>query len=90
MKAAGVTQNSFVQTAADIRSNVEFMNQINQVYTYVQLPLKLSGQNASGDLYVYTNKKKLNDPEAELTAFLHLDLDNLGSTDVSIRMKDKM
>lgn len=89
MKAAGVTQNSFIQTAADIRSNVEFMNQINQVYTYVQLPLKLSGQNASGDLYVYTNKKKLNDPEAELTAFLHLDLDNLGSTDVSIRMKDK-
>lgn len=89
MKAAGVTQNSFVQTAADIRSNVEFMNQINQVYTYVQLPLKLSGQNASGDLYVYTNKKNLNDSEAELTAFLHLDLDNLGSTDVSIRMKDK-
>lgn len=89
MKAAGVTQNSFVQTAADIRSNVEFMNQINQVYTYVQLPLKLSGQNASGDLYVYTNKKNLNDPEAELTAFLHLDLDNLGSTDVSILMKDK-
>lgn len=89
MKAAGVTQNSFVQTAADIRSNIEFMNQINQVYTYVQLPLKLSGQNASGDLYVYTNKKKLNDPEAELTAFLHLDLENLGSTDVSIRMKDK-
>lgn len=89
MKAAGVTQNSFIQTAADIRSNVEFMNQINQVYTYVQLPLKLSGQNTSGDLYVYTNKKNLNDPEAELTAFLHLDLDNLGSTDVSIRMKDK-
>ena len=89
MKAAGVTQNSFVQTAADIRSNVEFMNQINQVYTYVQLPLKLSGQNASGDLYVYTNKTNLNDPEAELTAFLHLDLENLGSTDVSIRMKDK-
>lgn len=89
MKAAGVTQNSFVQTAADIRSNIEFMNQINQVYTYVQLPLKLSGQNASGDLYVYTNKKNLNDLEAELTAFLHLDLENLGSTDVSIRMKDK-
>lgn len=89
MKAAGVTQNSFIQTAADIRSNIEFMNQINQVYTYVQLPLKLSGQNASGDLYVYTNKKNLNDPEAELTAFLHLDLENLGSTDVSIRMKDK-
>lgn len=89
MKAAGITQNSFTQTTADIRGNIEFMNQVNQVYTYVQIPLKLSGQNASSELYVYTNKKSLNDPEAELTAFLHLDLENLGATDVSIRMKNK-
>lgn len=89
LKAAGVTQNSFVQTAADIRGNIEFMNQMNQIYNYVQMPLKLSGQNANGELYVYTNKKQLQDPEAELTAFLHLDMENLGSTDVSVRMKDR-
>lgn len=89
MKAAGMTQNSFLQTAADIRGNIEFMNQMNQIYNYVQLPLKLSGQNANGDLYVYTNKKHLDDPEAELTAFLHLDMENLGGTDVSVRMKDR-
>lgn len=89
LKAAGVTQNSFVQTAADIRGNIEFMNQMNQIYNYVQMPLKLSGQNANGELYVYTNKKQLQDSEAELTAFLHLDMENLGSTDVSVRMKDR-
>ncbi len=89
IKAAGITQNSFLQTAADIRGNIEFMNQMNQIYNYVQIPLKMSGQNANGELYVYTNKKQLHDPEAELTAFLHLEMDQLGETDVSVRMKDK-
>lgn len=89
MKAAGVTQNSLLQTTADIRGNIEFMNQMNQIYNYVQIPLKMSGQNANGELYVYTNRKASNDPEAELTAFLHLDMDHLGATDVSVRMRDK-
>lgn len=89
MKAAGITHNSFLQTASDIRGNIEFMNQMNQIYNYVQIPLKMSGQNANGELYVYTNKKQLHDPEAELTAFLHLDMENLGETDVSVRMKDR-
>lgn len=89
MKAVGQEHSSFAQTAADIRSNVNFMNQINQVYTYVQLPLKMSDQHASGELYVYTNKQALAEGKKELTAFLHLDLDHLGSTDVSVRMMGK-
>lgn len=89
VRMAGGTQSSFLQAAADVRGNIEFMNQMNQIYTYVQLPLKLSGQNANGELYVYTNKKQLKDPDAELTAFLHLDMEHLGSTDVSVKMKDR-
>lgn len=88
VRLAGGTQTSFLQAAADVRGNIEFMNQMNQIYTYIQMPLKLSGQNANGELYVYTNKKQMQDPEAELTAFLHLDLEHLGATDVSVRMKD--
>lgn len=86
LKATGQENVNFTQTAADIRSNVEFMNQINQVYTYVQLPLKMSGQNVSAELYVYTNKKALAEGNRELTAFLHLDMDNLGPTDVSVKL----
>lgn len=89
MRATGLTQNSFLQTAAEIRGNIEFMNQMNQIYNYVQIPLKMSGQNANGELYVYTNKKGQGDPEGELTAFLHLDMDALGATDVSVRMREK-
>jgi flagellar hook-length control protein FliK len=87
MKASGQNNTDFMQTAADIRSNVEFMNQINQAYTYMQIPLKMSGKNASGELYVYTNKKALAEGNQELTAFLHLDMDNLGPTDVSLRLR---
>lgn len=89
LKSIGQENTSFAQTAADIQSNVEFMNQINQAYTYVQIPLQMSGQNASAELFVYTNKKALAEGERELTAFLHLDLDHLGATDVSVKMKNK-
>lgn len=88
-KDAGLDKQPLAKAAADVRSNVEFMNQINQAYTYLQLPLKMAGQNAHSDLYVYTNKKNLQDKDGELTAFLHLDLEHLGSTDVSIQMKGK-
>ena len=89
LKEAGVTKNSFLDTAAEVRGNIEFMNQLNQAYTYVQVPLKMSGQNANGELYVYTNKKNLRDPDAELSAFLHLELEHLGSTDVSVKMQHR-
>ena len=89
LKSIGQENTSFAQTAADIQSNVEFMNQINQAYTYVQIPLQMSGQNASAELFVYTNKKALAEGDRELTAFLHLDLDHLGATDVSVKMKNK-
>lgn len=86
---AGLKDTPLAQTVANVQGNVEFMNQLNQTYTYVQIPLKMNGQNASGQLYVYTNKRELGDPEKDLTAFLHLDLDNLGSTDVSVRLHRK-
>lgn len=89
LKEAGVTKTRFLETAAEVRGNIEFMNQLNQAYTYVQVPLKMSGQNANGELYVYTNKKNLRDPDAELSAFLHLELEHLGSTDVSVKMQHR-
>lgn len=89
VRATGSTQNTFLQTASQVHGNLEFMNQMNQIYHYVQLPLKMSGQNANGELYVYENRKNLRDPDAELTAFLHLDMEQLGSTDVSVRMQNR-
>lgn len=89
LNQAGLQETPLAQTVTEVRGNVEFMNQLNQAYTFVQIPLKMAGQNASGQLYVYTNKRDLSDPDKELSAFLHLDLDHLGSTDVSVKMLRK-
>lgn len=74
------------KSAQTVQSNLEFMNQLNQMYTYVQLPLKLQNQNVHSDLYVYTNKKSLMEKDGELTALLHLDMEHLGATDIFIKM----
>ena len=75
------------KTVQNIRENIEFMNQMNQVFQYVQLPLKFAGSQAHGELYVYTNKKNLAKKEGTLTAFLHLDMEHLGPLDVKIALQ---
>ncbi|MCI8299597.1 MAG: flagellar hook-length control protein FliK [Lachnospiraceae bacterium] len=84
---AGKEGTALAKTAQSVQSNLDFMNQLNQVYTYVQLPLKLQNQNAHSDLYVYTNKKNLREKEGALTALLHLDLEHLGSTDIFVKLE---
>ena len=87
-QSAGQSGNGAQARAmANISENVEFMNQMNQVFNYVQLPLKFSNSQAHGDLYVYTNKKNMARRDGMLTAFLHLDMDNLGALDVSISLQ---
>lgn len=86
LKTTGMVNSKAEALADNIRGNIEFMNQINEAYTYVQVPLRMNEKNASGQLYVYTNKKSMSDPDKELSAFLHLDLEHLGGTDVSIKM----
>ncbi len=83
---AGKEGSVLARSAQSVQSNLEFMNQMNQMYTYVQLPMKLQNQDAHSELYVYTNKKNLRQKEGELTALLHLDMDNLGSTDIFVKL----
>lgn len=89
LKSYGQSTSQLSDTASNVRDNIQFMNQLNQTYAYVQIPLKFAGQNAHSDLYVYTDKKKMREKDGELSAFLHLDLDHLGSTDVSIKLLQK-
>lgn len=89
LKSFGQSTSQLSDTASNVRDNIQFMNQLNQAYAYVQIPLKFAGQNAHSDLYVYTDKRKAREKDGELSAFLHLDLDHLGSTDVSIKMMQK-
>lgn len=75
---------AMVNTANDLQQNLDFIKLINEQFTYMQLPLKLSQQNAHGDLYVMTKKNTLKQSKDRLKALLHLELDSLGSLDIHI------
>lgn len=88
-KALSSENNPISNTIKNVQSNVDFMNQMNQLYSYIQIPLKMMNQSATGDLYVYQNRKKGNNASDDLSAFLHLSLTNLGNTDIAVTMHQK-
>ncbi len=82
-----LTNTSAFQNSSNMHQNLDFLQQINQMYAYVQLPIRLSqGDTAHGDLYVYTNGKKLTGNESTVSALLHLDMEHLGPLDVYVAL----
>jgi len=77
------------RTVAQVSGNIDFMNQLNQMFTYIQLPLKMQGREANGELFVYTNKKSLANKEGAVSALLHLDMEHLGSVDVHVSLNNQ-
>ena len=87
MSALTKENSPLMKSVTNLSQNVDFMNQLNQTFTYVQLPLKMSNQNAHGDLYVYTNKKNLAKKDGNVSALLHLEMEHLGTMDIYVAMQ---
>ena len=83
---AGKEDFALVKSAQQLKANVDFMNQMNQMFQYVQLPLKFAESHASGELYVYGNGKKLSLEDGNVSALLHLDMEHLGTVDIHVEM----
>lgn len=67
-----------------MQQNLQFMKMLNEQFAYMQLPLKLSSENAHGDLYVMTKKETLRKSKDNLKVLLHLEMDYLGPLDIHI------
>lgn len=88
LEDAGQTSRNAYKAVTNMTQNVDFLQQLNQMYAYVQLPLRLNQGNAHGDLYVYTNKKNLSAKDGKVSALLHLDMEHLGPVDVYVAMEN--
>lgn len=86
---AGEAHSKLAQTASNMRNNMQFMQDLSQMASYVQLPVKFNESKAHGELYVYNRKKGMPVDKDVITAFLHLDMDNLGATDINVTMEKK-
>lgn len=88
LSSAGQENSALGRTVQNLNQNLNFMNQLNDMYSYVQLPLKMMDQDAHGELYVYANKQKKAVREGEVSALLHLDMANLGPMDIYVQLRD--
>ena len=84
LENVGQNESAAFKAVTNMSQNVDFLQQINQMYTYVQLPLKLQGQDVNGELYVYANRKNLAEKNGNVSALLHLDMEHLGPVDVHV------
>lgn len=86
---SGGSESSAMKSVVNLQNNLDFMNQLNQTYQYIQLPLKMNGKEAHGELYVYTNKRHLAQKDGNVSALLHLDMEYLGPVDVYVAMQEQ-
>lgn len=85
----GQSGSQVYQAVSNLSRNVDFLQQINQTYAYIQLPLHLrQGEHKTGELFVYTNKRNLAKRDGQVSALLHLDMEHLGPLDVYVAMQD--
>ncbi|MBE5883289.1 MAG: flagellar hook-length control protein FliK [Lachnospiraceae bacterium] len=84
------TGSEAYRATANLSQNLDFLQQLNQAYTFIQFPLRLQqGENAHGELFVYTNKKHLAAKDGQISALLHLDMEHLGPVDVYVAMQSE-
>lgn len=89
LASAGREDAPAMKSVQNLSRNVEFLNELNQNFSLLQLPLKMSEQKAHGDLYVYTNKKSMTSDKGAVTALLHLTMDHVGDMDVYVALQNQ-
>lgn len=84
--SGGQEQNSeqLKQSAKSVQERIDFMQNLNDMYGYAQLPVNVSGNDMNSELYVYMNKHKKLEAGKDISALLHLDMEHLGATDVHV------
>lgn len=84
-----VNNSALARTFNNVADNVTFMNQINEYMPYIQLPLKLLKEEAHGEFYVMKRRKQQAQQGDTLTAFLRLNMTNLGELDIMVKLKEQ-
>lgn len=84
------SESAVLKNINSVRNNISFMNDINDMFNYVQLPLKMADSQSNGDLYVYRRNKgkNLSEENESLTALLHLSMETLGNMDIFLKLEN--
>lgn len=81
---SGQGSESLSGQTTSMQDSLNFMEQLNALFSYVQLPVKFQDQTIHSDLYVYTKKEELKRHPEKVSVLLHLDMEHLGKLDIHI------
>ena len=70
-----------------MKKSISFINDINQMFQYVQLPLQLTREKADAELYVFSKKRQMSEQEENFSAYLQLKLEQLGQINIYVEKK---
>jgi hypothetical protein len=70
----------------NIQDHLNFLKDLNQMFTYLQLPVQLKNRDLHSELYVFTRKNALKRGQSNLSVLLHLDMEYLGPLNVHIQL----
>jgi hypothetical protein len=73
----------------NMQDNLQFIRNLNELFSFLQLPVQFKDQNVNSELYVFTRKKNLQEKK-NLSVLLHLDMPNLGPINIHIQMEHNL
>lgn len=78
------------ESAKGMQERILFLQNLSNLFPYAQLPVRMEGRDGNADLFVYMNKKRLQEKREDVSALLHLDMEFLGPTDVHVSLRGTM
>lgn len=81
------TFTNLKEPVKNLRENVSFLKDLNQVFQYVPLPMQLKDKQLHSELYVYTRKNSQLEKQDSLSVLLHLDMDHMGPLNIHVQMQ---
>lgn len=85
-ESSGSAGKNLSENAKGMQERIDFMQNLNNMYAYAQIPFRTDGNEANSELFVYMNKKKMQESKDNISALLHLDMKFLGPTDVHVSL----
>ena len=86
-ETGGEAGKNLSENAKGMQERIDFMQNLNNMYAYAQIPFRTDANEANSELFVYMNKKKMNEVKDNISALLHLDMKFLGPTDVHVSLR---
>lgn len=76
--------------AKGMQERIDFLQNLSNLFPYAQIPVRMEGRDGNADLFVYMNKKRMQEKKEDVSALLHLDMEYLGPTDVHVSLRGTM